>query len=60
MEIILGQQYNAGEKPTVILYIYNNRHAGHQKNIKKTNQRQFSTPSHMVVVINYTYYIDRL
>ena len=29
MEITLGQQYNVGEKPTVILYIYFNRqHAG--------------------------------
>ena len=28
MEITLGQQYNVGEKPTVILYIYINRHAG--------------------------------
>ena len=25
---ILGQQYNVGEKPTVILYTYINRHAG--------------------------------
>ena len=25
---ILGQQYNIGEKPTVILYTYINRHAG--------------------------------
>ena len=25
--ITLGQQYNVGEKPTVILYIYINRHA---------------------------------
>ena len=24
----LGQQYNVGEKPTVILYTYINRHAG--------------------------------
>ena len=24
----LGQQYNIGEKPTVILYTYMNRHAG--------------------------------
>ena len=23
-----SQQYNVGEKPTVILYAYNNRHAG--------------------------------
>ena len=28
MEITLGPQYNVGEKPTVILYIYINRHAG--------------------------------
>ena len=26
--ITLGQQYNVGEKPTVILYTYINRHAG--------------------------------
>ena len=28
MEITLGQQYNVGEKPTIILYTYINRHAG--------------------------------
>ena len=28
MQITLGQQYNVEEKPTVILYIYINRHAG--------------------------------
>ena len=28
MQVTLGQQYNVGEKPTVILYIYINRHAG--------------------------------
>ena len=27
----LGQQYNVGEKPTVILYTYINRHAGTPK-----------------------------
>ena len=27
MQITLGQPYNVGEKPTVILYIYINRHA---------------------------------
>ena len=27
-EITLGQQYNVGEKPIVILYTYINRHAG--------------------------------
>ena len=28
MQITLGPQYNVGETPTVILYIYINRHAG--------------------------------
>ena len=28
MVVTLGQQYNVGEKPTVILYTYINRHAG--------------------------------
>ena len=27
MVVTLGQQYNVGEKPTVLLYTYNNRHA---------------------------------
>ena len=31
MEITLGQQYNVGEKPTIILYTYINRHAGTYK-----------------------------
>ena len=52
MEITLGQQYDVGEKPTVILYIYINRHAGTPENVK-TKQRQCSTPSHMVVIIYY-------
>ena len=28
MQITMGQQYNDGEKPTVILYIYISRHPG--------------------------------
>ena len=28
MVVTFGQQYNVGEKPTVILYTYINRHAG--------------------------------
>ena len=28
MQITAGQQYNVGEEPTVILYIYINRHVG--------------------------------
>ena len=53
MEITLGQQYNVGEKPTVILYTYINRHAGTPGKTVKTKQRQCSTPSHMVVIIYY-------
>ena len=34
MQITLGQHYNVGEKPTVILYIYINRHVGTPENIK--------------------------
>ena len=34
MQIALGQQYNVGEKPTVILYIYINRYAETPENIK--------------------------
>ena len=33
MEITLGQQYNVGEKPTVILYTGINRHAMTPNNI---------------------------
>ena len=41
MEITLGQQYNVGEKPTVILYIYIHRHQGHQKNIKNKTETTY-------------------
>ena len=49
MQITSGQQYNVGEKPTVILYIYINRHGRDTRKTLKT--RQCNTPSHMVVVI---------
>ena len=48
MVVTLGQQYNIGEKPTVILYTYINRHAGTQK---KKQRKQNSTSSNMVVII---------
>ena len=52
MEITLGQQYNVGQKPTVILYIYIiSHHAGRAEKTVKTKQRKCSTPSHMVVII---------
>ena len=51
---LLGQQYNVGEKPTVILYIYIKSPCRDTRKTLKTNQRQCSTPSHMVVVIYIT------
>ena len=48
MTVTLGQQYNIGEKPTVILYTYYiNRHAG----TPEKQRRQKSTSSNMVVII---------
>ena len=40
MVVTLGQQYNIGEKPTVILYSYINRHAG-----TPDKQRRQNSPS---------------
>ena len=48
MVVTLGQQYNIGEKPTVILYTYINRMQGLQT---KTKQKHCSTSSNMVVII---------
>ena len=36
MVVTLGQQYNVGEKPTVILHIYINQHAGTPENKPET------------------------
>ena len=36
MAVTLGQQYNVGEKPTVILYTYINHHAEPAINHNKT------------------------
>ena len=41
MVVPLGQQYNIGEKPTVILYSYINRHAGTPE--KQQRQKRLST-----------------
>ena len=43
MVVTLGQQYNIGEKPTVILYSYINRHAGTPD--KQRRQNSSSTSS---------------
>ena len=46
MVVTLGQQFNIGEKPTVILYNYINRHAGtpekQRKNIYQVYIKQSS------------------
>ena len=47
MIVTLGQQYNIGEKPTVILYTYINRHAG----TPEKQRKQKVHPSNMVVII---------
>ena len=46
MVVTLGQQYNIGEKPTVILYTYINRHAGTPE-----KQRRQNSTSNMEVII---------
>ena len=38
MVVTLGQQYNVGEKPTVNLYTYINRHAGTPDKKQKQNR----------------------
>ena len=50
MIVTLGQQYNIGEKQTVILYTYINRHAGTPEKTEK-QRIQNSTSSNMVVII---------
>ena len=47
MVVTLGQQYNIGEKPTVILYIYINRHAGTPE---KTELFTVSKPRYITAV----------
>ena len=43
MVVTLGQQYNVGEKPTVTLYTYINRHAGTPEKQQKQEQCSRST-----------------
>ena len=53
MVVTLGQQYNVGEKPTVILYTYINRHAGTPDRHQKQNRNNVvrSTLLYMVEII---------
>ena len=51
--VTLKQQYNVGEKPTVILDTYIiNRHAGTPEK-QHNKQKQCSTSSNMIIVIIY-------
>ena len=59
MVVTLGQQYNIGEKPTVILYTYTNRHPETPEKQRKNKTKQNKTWH--IVVIYLTYYnCDRL
>ena len=49
MVVPLDQQYNIGEKPTVILYTYINRQAGTPE--KQRKQKHCSISSSIVVII---------
>ena len=53
MVVALGQQYNVGEKPIVILYSSINRHAGtpYKKQKHNRNNVRSSTSSNRVVII---------
>ena len=56
MVVLLGQQYNIGEEPTVILYTYYiNRHAGTPE--KQRKQKHCSISSNMVVM-TYCYIVS--
>ena len=52
MVVTLGQQYNVGEKPTVILYTYIiNRHAGTPDKKQKQNRNNVVVQHPTMVVI---------
>ena len=53
MVVTLGQQYNVGEKPTVVLYSYINRHAG-PPNKTKQKTMQYMIKRVVVVILPYT------
>ena len=48
MVVTLGQQYNIGEKPTVTLYTYFNRHA---ETPEKQREKKINSTSNTVVII---------
>ena len=51
MVITLGQQYNVGEKPTVILYTYINRAMqGHQQKGRQNNTSSNNKDKHNTII----------
>ena len=57
MHITLGQQYNVGEKPTVILYTYINRHAGTPEKKRKEKKRKEKKRKEMFKFFNEVFHI---
>ena len=55
MVVTLGQHYNVGEKPTVILYTYINCHAGTPDRHKKQNRNNVVHHHTYMIVIIYCY-----
>ena len=51
MVVTLGQQYNVGEKPTVIMYTYMKSACRDTRQPSKTKQKQCSISLYMVVII---------
>ena len=51
MVVTLGQQYNIGEKPTVTLYTYIDRHAGTPKKQRKKNKNKIKHGTWYIVII---------
>ena len=58
MIVTLGQQHNVGEKPTVILYTYINRHAGTPEKQRK-KQKQNKT-CYIVIIYRYIGFEDEV
>ena len=55
MQITMGQQYDVGEKPTVILYIYINRHAGTPEKQTRDNEYTITRGSSNIHYKGYKY-----
>ena len=55
MVVTLGQQYNVGEKPPVILYTSINRHAETPEKQQKQKHSTSTSSNMVVVVIIYCY-----